>query len=438
MVEAHYGLRELQSQPDPKSDNLPKSLETSFEAISGGTGESTLVGGSGNDTLGLLDGVEAQVVGDEGLQLGDAAYVPNQNPDGSFADERQEDGQTPQSNDDNFDPGDGHANHMQARENDPSFSSEETGPRWWENAKSAVANWVDRLDPNHPDNPHNGIPDHYLKIQNPTKHQLVKDIVFAKDADVPGLRQRIEKAFQDDPDTTRRDMALGLLEQRGDKEAVSAYLNGAEGDTNRWNQLTRDDPTPVEMAAMGFGGVTGRYPGRFKSYRLGRGGQSGNDNPVVIDLMGGKQSQKTGSYNVDKKLNHHLDARGEKVTFGDRKKDRTDLIGPAKNTSVPNGSADTALAISPQANYLGEAARILKPGGKLIIGASINKNGKLANKYGRVPDDKTLASLGLRVVSKGSNTRPDEVPKGYVSRREDNNSVIEAEVMRWTVLEKID
>ncbi|CCQ74812.1 transglycosylase SLT domain-containing protein [Magnetospira sp. QH-2] len=86
----------------------------SMDEVSGGSGTNHLIGGSGEDTFGLYDGVETQVVGDG---FGDSAgnrYDPPSSEGRSKLHNRP--------NDDNFDYDAGYANDQQAKENDRHYA----------------------------------------------------------------------------------------------------------------------------------------------------------------------------------------------------------------------------------------------------------------------------------------------------------------------------
>ncbi len=266
LVEEHYGLREPLPQPDTpalrqaqgKQDRVVDTGEHTItvdwtpkpdgtmtdDMISGSASDDHLHGDAGDDILGK---------GDAAAVLDDTQVI-KQNPDGSYTVEQRPDPSSP-LHDDTPDYEAGAASDAQAGENNKQQPQEASEQSWWDRTKDSVVDWAERLDPSHPDNPHQGIPEQYFKVLNPTKHQLVKDIIQAGDADAPELRKRIEETYSGDPDSSRREMALGLLERRGDMKAVGAYLNGGDSETNRWNRLTRDDPTPAEMAAMSVGGI---------------------------------------------------------------------------------------------------------------------------------------------------------------------------------------
>ena len=128
---------------------------------------------------------------------------------------------------------------------------------------------------------------------------------------------------------------------------------------------------------------------------------------TTLDLFGGRVSQIPGAINVD------LIA-----TSGVR----------ASTSALPfrSGSVAEVIASGPQASFLNEAARVLQPGGQLIINAS------KGNKFGRLPSASVLEFLGLRVVQQG----PLSSRFSHQVFRRTDGGVIPSSSVNTTILER--
>jgi len=131
---------------------------------------------------------------------------------------------------------------------------------------------------------------------------------------------------------------------------------------------------------------------------------------ATLDLFGGRGSQIPGAINVDL-----IAASGRGVR--------------ASSTALPfrSGSIGQIVASGPQAQFLSEAARVLRPGGRIFINAT------KGNKFGKIPGAEVLEALGLRVVE-----RAGPLLRRFsrqVFRRADG-SVIPRGSVRTTILER--
>jgi filamentous hemagglutinin len=143
--------------------------------------------------------------------------------------------------------------------------------------------------------------------------------------------------------------------------------------------------------------------------------------PVVLELFGGKTAQVPGAINVD------LIAGSGGI--------RTSV----SNLPVKSGSVDQIVVSNPYIqkapgetksimDWFSEAARVLKPGGEIIV------NGTKNNPYTRLPNADELEKLGFRVVQK-------EVPllpqfQNQIFHFTDGR-IIPNESIRSTILEKV-
>ena len=97
---------------------------------------------------------------------------------------------------------------------------------------------------------------------------------------------------------------------------------------------------------------------------------------ITVDLFGGEVSQVPKAINVDIKA-----AQG--------------VRGSARALPFRSGSVEELIASGPRAEFLTEASRVVKPGGRIFINAT-RRNG-----YARIPNASTLERLRLRVISEG-------------------------------------
>jgi len=128
----------------------------------------------------------------------------------------------------------------------------------------------------------------------------------------------------------------------------------------------------------------------------------------TLDLFGGRRSQVPNAINVDLVAEEGVRASATALPF------RTGSIGEI-------------VASGPRAPFLGEAARVLQPGGRLFINAT------KGNKFGKLPAGSALERLGLRVVQDAGPLAPRF--SGHTFRRTDG-SVIPRSSVRTTILKK--
>ncbi|MGB3692287.1 MAG: hypothetical protein WBG70_23240 [Spirulinaceae cyanobacterium] len=104
---------------------------------------------------------------------------------------------------------------------------------------------------------------------------------------------------------------------------------------------------------------------------------------ITLDLFGGRVSQLPGAINYD-----IVAEEGIRATIGDLSK------------IFPDNSVDEIVASGPQAAFLEEAARLLKPGGRISINANFSNRYRWGTGRGsrRKPNEETLDALGLRLI----------------------------------------
>lgn len=69
------------------------------------------------------------------------------------------------------------------------------------------------------------------------------------------------------------------------------------------------------------------------------------------------------------------------------------------STIIQENSVDDIIASGPQAEFLEQAARILKPGERIYINANFSNRYRFGTTTGKKPpDDETLSRLGLQLV----------------------------------------
>jgi filamentous hemagglutinin len=110
----------------------------------------------------------------------------------------------------------------------------------------------------------------------------------------------------------------------------------------------------------------------------------GGNSPLVLDLFGGKSSQIPGAINVDIIAEQGVRASATKLPFGTAAVDKVITSNPY----IPKTAGGTLNIM----DWLPESARVLKPGGQIII------NGTVKNPYVQLPSTQALESLGLRVI----------------------------------------
>ncbi|HLK55611.1 MAG TPA: methyltransferase domain-containing protein, partial [Chthonomonadaceae bacterium] len=140
---------------------------------------------------------------------------------------------------------------------------------------------------------------------------------------------------------------------------------------------------------------------------------------ITLDLFGGEKSQIPGAINVD------LNAKAQPGVAAD-----------VTRLPFANNSVDEIVASGPRAPFIEEAARVLKPGGRIYM------NGTHSNRFFRLfvtasnqpMSDQELANLGLRIIQKEGPLDPKF--KDLTFYREDYTSQIDKTFMRTTILEK--
>ncbi|HLP91052.1 MAG TPA: DUF4157 domain-containing protein [Nostocaceae cyanobacterium] len=106
---------------------------------------------------------------------------------------------------------------------------------------------------------------------------------------------------------------------------------------------------------------------------------------IVIDLFGGKNSDIPGAINFDLVAEQGIKGNLSELT-----------------TIFPPNSVDEIIASGPQAEFLSEAAKILKPGGRIYINANFSNLYKygIKMKPKKIPDFAEIEkTMGLRLVN---------------------------------------
>ncbi|TKC94642.1 RHS repeat-associated core domain-containing protein, partial [Polyangium fumosum] len=144
---------------------------------------------------------------------------------------------------------------------------------------------------------------------------------------------------------------------------------------------------------------------------------------VVLDFFGGRASQVRGAINVDITAEQGI---------------RADIL---KGVPLKTASADEILATNPfipglpngsnaMNTWLPEAARVLKPGGRITVTGNLG-----SNKFARLPSEEDLQRLGLKLVrAPGPVTDPRLLAQTL--RRIDGKE-IKIEALQSYVLEKL-
>jgi hypothetical protein len=144
--------------------------------------------------------------------------------------------------------------------------------------------------------------------------------------------------------------------------------------------------------------------------------------PVILDIFGGRVSQIPGAISVD------IIAEGSSA-----------IRASATQLPIKSGIADQIIVSNPYIKglpvaertimqWLPEATRVLKPGEKIII------NGTIDNSFTKLPDARTLESLGLRVVQERVPLLPQF--QGQVFHFTNGKPIFNGN-MRSTILEKV-
>lgn len=129
---------------------------------------------------------------------------------------------------------------------------------------------------------------------------------------------------------------------------------------------------------------------------------------VTLDLFGGAHSKIAGAINVDTKAMSGVRASTEALPF-------------------KTGSVSEVIASGPQAPFLSEAARVLKPGGSIFINAT------KGNPFGKLPSVEALQKLGLELVQKNGSLL--QRFKSLTFKRTDG-TLIPSESVKTTILKK--
>lgn len=150
--------------------------------------------------------------------------------------------------------------------------------------------------------------------------------------------------------------------------------------------------------------------GRFGLSRSPRG-------KIVLDLFGGEVSQIPGAINVD--LIARQGVRGTATSLPFRSGAIDEIV--ISNPFIPGGGGSM--------DFLPEAARVLRPGGKIFLNATER------NRFGRLPDLSALHALGLKVSQEAGPLHPRFSRMEF--RFTDRSKTIPTESVKTTLLEKV-
>ena len=146
-----------------------------------------------------------------------------------------------------------------------------------------------------------------------------------------------------------------------------------------------------------------------------------SDGRITLDLFGGKRSMNPGAINLDTRAEAGI--RGSALDLPVKANSVDEVI--TSNPFIPYEVSRTKSMM----DWLPEAARVLKPGGEIII------NGHRANPFTRLPDQKVLDTLNLEIVMEeepllsrfrdqeffdtdGGNLRKDKMKSTVLRKRE--------------------
>ncbi|RCJ29408.1 hypothetical protein A6770_22000 [Nostoc minutum NIES-26] len=140
---------------------------------------------------------------------------------------------------------------------------------------------------------------------------------------------------------------------------------------------------------------------------------------ITLDLFGGETSQVPGAINFDIVAKEGI--RGKVA----------DLVN-----IFPKNSVHEIIANGPQAEFLGEVARILKPGGRIYINANYSNRYRFGTNRGKKPpDSETLKELGLRLVQDDGSLDPRFADLEF--RRTDGGE-IRKDTVKTVIFEKLE
>ena len=136
---------------------------------------------------------------------------------------------------------------------------------------------------------------------------------------------------------------------------------------------------------------------------------------VILDFFGGATSELPGAISVDRIAEGPGNIRAD-ISIG---------------TPFPDGIADVVVASGPQSEFLAEAARVLKPGGRIYINANFSNP---FNPFGKSKvNEDVLSRLGLKIVVE--NGPLDSQFANQVFRRSDGVEILK-QTVKTTIIEE--